>query len=90
MDDRGARLRRNGFRQPLGKFFEFRNVLRLGRAVLLGPAIDLAREIIARLAEIAEPDLLGVEDVEFCQRLDLAGEDLAAGIRRLARQRRFS
>ena len=89
VDDRGAHLRRHGFRQPLGELLEFRNVLGFRGAVLLGPAIDLAREIIAGLAEITQPDFLGIEHVEFCQRLDLAGEDLAAGIRRLARQRRI-
>jgi hypothetical protein len=34
------------------------------------------------------PDFFGIEDVELGQRLDLAGEDLAPVVRRLARQRR--
>src|SRR5207237_10298432 len=88
VDDRDALLFRYGSRQPFRHLLELRNVLRLRSAVLLGPAIDLTREIIARLAKIAEPDLLGVEDVELGQRLDLSGEDLAPVVRRLARQRR--
>src|SRR5258706_3568701 len=62
-------------------------MLRLGRAILLGPTIDLAREIIAGLAEIAKADLFGIVDVQLRQRLDLAGEDLAAHLWRLSRQR---
>ena len=64
-------------------------VLGLGRAILLGPAVDLAREIIAGLAEVAKADRDGIEHMELCQRLDLAGEDLSTIFRRLARQRRI-
>ena len=56
---------------------------------MLGPAIDLAREIISRLAEIGKTDRIRIEHVEFRQRLDLAAENLAACIRRLARQQRI-
>src|SRR5258708_19958767 len=88
VDDRNALLRRHGFRQPLGEFFEFGNVLRLGGAVLLGPAIDLAREIIAGLAEIAETDGLRIVSVQFRQRLDLPRAALPTIIPRLAPQPR--
>ncbi|GCC47655.1 hypothetical protein chiPu_0032042, partial [Chiloscyllium punctatum] len=64
-------------------------VLRLGRAVLLGPAIDLPRKIVAGLAEIAEADLFRIEDVQLRQRLDLAGEDFPPRVRLLARQGRI-
>ena len=87
VDDRNALLFRHRLRQPLGELFEFRNVLGLGGAVLLGPAIDLPRKIIAGLAEIAEADRLRIEQMQLGQRLDLAGENLAAIVRRLARQR---
>ena len=89
MHDRDPLLFRQRARQPLGHLLEFRNVLRLGGAVLLGPAIDLAREIIAGPAEISEPDGLRIKEVEFGKRLDLAGEYLASILRCLARQRRI-
>ena len=54
-------MRRQRLGQPLGELLEFRNVLGLGGAVLLGPAVDLTREIIAGLAEVAEADLFGNE-----------------------------
>ena len=60
MNDRDALLLRHGTRQPLDQLLDFGDVLGFGGAVLLGPAIDLAREIIARLAEIAEPDRLRI------------------------------
>ena len=64
-------------------------MLGLRGAVLLGPAIDLARKVVAGLAEIAEPDRLRIEGVQLRQRLDLAGEDPAPRLGRLARQRRI-
>ncbi len=85
--DRDALLRRNGFRQPFGELLEFRDMLGLGCAILLGPAVDLAGKIIAGPAEIRKTDFLGVEGVEFRQCLDLAGEDFPPRFRRLARQR---
>ena len=54
---------------------------------MLGPAIDLAREIVSGLAEIAEPNRLRIVGVQFRKRLDLAGENLAPRFRRLARKR---
>jgi len=89
MDDRNALLLRNGFRQPLRQLFEFGNVLRLGRAVLLGPAIDLPRKIIAGFAEIAETDRLRIISMQLGERLDLAGEDFPPRFAGLARQRRI-
>ena len=87
--DRNALLFRHGLRQPFHQLFEFGNMLGFGRAILLGPAIDLAGKIIAGFSEIAETDRFGIVGVQFCQRLDLAGEDLAPRFRRLARQRRI-
>ena len=84
MHDRDALLHRQGARQPFDQLLELRDVLGLGGAILLGPAIDLAREIIAGLAEIAEADIVGIVGVQLRQRLDLAGEDLAPLFRRLA------
>src|SRR3954453_18465662 len=88
VDDGETGLLRLGLRQPFSDLLELRDGLGLGRAVLLGPAVDLAREIIARLAEVAKTDRDGIEHVELGQRLDLACEYLTAVFRRLARQRR--
>jgi len=52
--DRDALLLRYGARQPLDQFLDFGNVFGLGGPVLLGPAIDLTREIISGLAEFAD------------------------------------
>src|SRR6185312_10609058 len=87
MHDRDALLLRQRPRQPLDQLLDFRNVLGLRGAVLLGPAVDLAREIISGAAEISEADLFGIEIVQMRQRLDLAREDFPTRLRRLARQR---
>ena len=87
MDDGDALLFRQGARQPLDQLLHFRNMLGLGGPVLLGPAVDLAREIVSRPAEIAKADLFGVEIVQLSERFDLAGEDLAPRLGCLARQR---
>src|SRR5262245_30977025 len=46
VNDRDALLRRHCLGQPFGELLEFRDVLGFGGAVLLGPAVDLAGEII--------------------------------------------
>ena len=89
MHHRDALLLGQRARQPLDQLLDFGNVLGLGGAILLGPAVDLAREIISGPAEIGKPDLLRIEIVQMRQRLDLAGEDFPPRIGRLGRQRRI-
>ena len=78
MHDRDALLLRHGARQPLDQLLDLLDVLGLGGAILLGPAIDLAREIIAGLAELAKADRVRIVGVQLRQRLDLVLEDRAA------------
>ena len=48
--------RRNVLRQPIDQPLHVVDLFGLGGAVLLRPALDLARDIVLALAEIAKPD----------------------------------
>ena len=54
VDDGGFIALRNVFRQPLDQVFHRLDALGFGRAVLLGPAIDLAFDIVAGLAVVGK------------------------------------
>ncbi len=60
-------------------------MLGFGSAILLRPARDLALEIIARFAEILEPDRRIIGAVQLGERLDLIGVD---GVALFGRRRR--
>src|SRR6266542_2842690 len=53
--------RRHVRRQPLHQLVHLLDLLGFRGAVLLRPAVDLARDVIFALAEVAEPDLGGLE-----------------------------
>ncbi len=89
MHHRDAPLLRHRPRQPFDQLVHLRDHVGLGGAILLGPAIDLAGEIVARLAEVAEADLLRIVAVQLRQHLDLVGEHRAPLVRRQVRQGRI-
>ncbi len=78
MDDRGAVLLRQGRREPFDQPLDFGNVVGLRHAVLLGPAADLTREVVARRAVIAEADCNRVDRMELRQGVDHRAVDRAA------------
>src|SRR6516164_9652011 len=87
VNDGDALLLRQRARQPIDQPFDFRNVLRLRCAILLGPAVNLARKVIAGAAEIRKADLFGIEIVELAERPYLALKYLAPRLWRLTGQR---
>ena len=54
-------------RQPVDQLVHRVDALRFRHLILLCPAGNLAGKIIARLAEIAQPDRLVIGIVQFCQ-----------------------
>ena len=64
--------------QPFDQLLHLRDVHRLGGLVLLGPAVDLASNVIAFLAEAFEARLFPIDIVEISESLDLRFIDLAA------------
>ena len=70
MDHAGAGLFGQRCRQPFDQPLHVRHVLGLGQLVLLGPAIDLAAEIVAGLAEVGEADSLHIDIVQCSQGVD--------------------
>ena len=62
--DRRLVARRDGAGQPRDQPVHRLDLLGLGRAVLLRPAVDLAREVVAGLAEVVEADRLVVDAVQ--------------------------
>src|SRR5437660_957240 len=61
---RGPGLRRNVLRQPADEVVHRLDALGHGSLVLLGPACDLALDVVARLAEALEPDAAIVERMQ--------------------------
>ena len=68
MGDGGPLLIRRGAGQPFDQLVHLGDVAGLGRLVLLGPAADLALEVIARLAVIAKADRLVIHAMQRGQR----------------------
>ena len=64
VDDGRLVVRRNILGQPRHQLLHLLDTLRLGRAVLLGPALELPREVAARPAEVLEAERLPVLLVE--------------------------
>ncbi len=70
MDYAGAGLFGHRSRQPFDQFFNLGNRLGLGHPIEFGPGMDLALEIIARLAVPFEADFLVIEIVQAGERAD--------------------
>src|SRR3546814_3113414 len=70
VDDAGARLFGQGRGQPGDQPLHLVHRLGFGQLVLLGPAVDLAAEIIAGLAVIGQPRRLDVDAVQRGERVD--------------------
>jgi hypothetical protein len=78
MDDGGALTRRDVLGQPLDQLVHLRDLGGLGHLVLLGPAMDLAGDVIAFLAEAFQAGGLPVDVVERGEGGDFRIEDRAA------------
>ncbi len=65
MYDAGFVAGRNILRQPFDQGVHRRDFFSFRRLVLLGPAIDLAAEIIARLAETCEADFFVINQMQL-------------------------
>ena len=81
--DAGLVLRRDVLRQPFDQLLHRLDLLGLRGAVLLGPAADLALQIVARLAVVAQADRVVVDLVQrgdHAVHLVVDGGALARGV----------